>query len=187
MSLTEREKEIALACARATGWSDTAHKEVIALLDLFLSRIREEQEPVGYFVCHETGYFEVTDKYKGDPDVIPLFATPPSAPECKDLEMIKKMMWSGTADSFMSLSDEQKRMAFAVGIHESTLRKQLSEDCSELVEALKAYDQIVRITISRLIRQYGKDDDEYAIELRECLGNACEALANHAKRMKGKE
>jgi len=143
---------------------------------IFLSRIRDEQEAVAWIYQHEdTGQVGFVDQQQIDwgfekhnprlQVIGPLFTTPPAAQECKDLEMIKRMMEAGTADSFMSLTDEQKRMAFAVGIRESTLRKRLSESCSELVGALE------------LIRK--GDDSPRTL--------AMVALANHAKRMKGEE
>ena len=47
----------------------------------------------------------------------------------------------------------------------------------DMLEALAAYDQIVRITIKRLIRQYGKQKNDYATELTECLAMACDAIS----------
>lgn len=82
MSLTEREKEIALECIHKytysnhtmQGFYELTLEEFYLIFYLFLSRIREEQE--AYILLVEEG----TGKD------IPLFITPPAAPcDCSEL------------------------------------------------------------------------------------------------------
>jgi len=196
MGLTEREKEIALECIAkvdSKGWDFGVHKELVQFAALLLSRIREEQEAVAWI--YKVGKFEQVSKTppilhskelsENGIEVTRLFTTPQ---ECKDLEVIKQMMVTGTTDSFMSLSNEQKRMAFSVGIRESTLRKQLNEECSELAEALKG----LLILIDGNDKTMGMLDVvdgyyQFGSFSKPFRDKANEALANHAKRMKGEE
>lgn len=77
MSLTDREKEIALALGIPTDKADA-----------FLSRIREEQEAYGYVSPNDfglNGYKFILD-CATDINHVPLFITPPSSPcDCEEL------------------------------------------------------------------------------------------------------
>jgi len=101
MSLTEREKEIALECHKELRQSDFIVRPE-RLCDLFLSRIREEQEASG--VIEDYGYRlgSYVRLLQGElPTGTKLFTTPPAAPcdngskqdcNCSELvETLKKM------------------------------------------------------------------------------------------------
>jgi len=85
--LTDKEKEIALTCARALGWSDSAQKETEELCDLFLSSIRERQEAVAWIDEYNWLIRKKPISIKGITGTVfkPLFTTPPAAIDCSEL------------------------------------------------------------------------------------------------------
>lgn len=124
MKLTqERINEIALECwenfACVSHDCDPAvyEEDAISFAELFLSRLREEQEAVAWVYKRIGGYNEdrlvarMPSEVGGDIDpypdtwerLYPLFTIPPAAPECKELvealEYIKDIPSEGLLDS----------------------------------------------------------------------------------------
>jgi len=79
--LTDKEKAIALECYR-----DYIEEGIsrVDMFDLFLSRIREEQEAIGWYFndgINRCIAMSTDEKERS----VPVFITPPAAPDCSEL------------------------------------------------------------------------------------------------------